>query len=593
MQVLMKKVILYKLKLKLYSLPEHERISYLLQFLARYYHYDDDLPFSFYQFCYHEIIKNHSSILDKENIFQVIDEYKGVSFYQNKLDEIITPKQYLDVSIKHIKKLENMICEKLHTCPQNNLDQLYQEEDLYKLSRLPYFLESECLILAYKLYFSIGFVHSLDLLQNRFGEISFTSLYYLFYSIDVKENQGLSKELSDFLFGKKNDNGVMKFILHGQSKELYLNFSYFCQQFSYYYQELQGNLSKRKVEALLQDRFLSYNPIYPDIRRDLVEDMIASFKNKNLASYSEQEIMNFYFRYFENNMKSLQFSSIPQIHVENDGFFADVLALNDPKIFVMGYRANNCFRLDGDASILFSKAVKNKNFRVVSISSGKDRDIAMMLVARNGNVLIGQGIEISKSYQDYENRKKIYQICVKLLNELMLKMNSLNDEIVLNVIGCSNRNVTDFNSDVLSFRVSPFFEGNLFQEFYNGFQFPQCLVSKKSNISFHEIKLFDANQKYFDDREEVICLKSDDYGFKRNLVQQRIMAISYFAGTQKRRLEMQSSHVVKEIYCNKDWYLIVFADGTLDGAYLKNDFRAKEEYELFLEKVSINNFQLK
>lgn len=286
-------------------------------------------------------------------------------------------------------------------------------------------------------------------------------------------------------------------------------------------------------------------------------------------------------------------SSIPQVHVKAYDLQASVLAKNDPKILVMGYRANNCFRINGDASILFSKTIKSKDFRVVSISSYKDNDIAMMLIARNGNVLIAQGIEISKSYQDYESRKKIYQVCTELLKKIMEVANKQGDNLILSVIGCSNSNVIDFNSNILPFRVSPVFEGDPFQNFYNGFQFPQCLVSLKSGSTFQDVKLFSSNQEYFDEREEVICLKDDDYSFNRNLVNQRLMAISYFANTQKQRIRMQSTHVTKEIYCNKDWYLIVFEDGELEGTYLEIDPRAKEEYVFYLKKVKHNVHKLK
>ena len=323
------------------------------------------------------------------------------------------PKQYLDIPVKKINKLKELLLNKLHTCPLNDLDKLYQNEDIYKLSRQTHFLESECTYLAYKLYLSVGLDHSIELLQNKFGEVSFATLYFLFYSIDVKKIDKLNNDLMKFLFGCEKENSAMFSILHGKSKELYLNFSYFYENFSCYYKILRGNLSKKRIEELLEDRFLSTNPIYPNIRRDIVNDILSSFSKKYDCGYSDKEIKDICFHYFQENMFSLILSSIPQVHVEAYDLRADVLAKNDPKILVMGYLANNCFRINGDASILFSKTVKSKDFRVVSISSYKDNDIAMMLVARNGNVLIAQGIEISKSYQDYENRNRFIKYVQK------------------------------------------------------------------------------------------------------------------------------------------------------------------------------------
>ena len=586
------KFVLYKIKKDIISLNSEEKIHYIAKLLANYYQFDDKLTTHFYQFILSKVKNRDLSFLDCESIFQVIDEYRNASLSIDDLDWLITPKQYLEIPIRYINKIKELLINKLHVCPRNKLDELYESEDIYRLSRQTSYLDSECIYLAYKLYLSIGFHHSLDLLQDKFGEISFATLYFLFYSIDVKEINIPTKELIDYLFDGEKDS-VMYFILHGKNKEIYLNFSYFYENFSYYYKILRGNLSKKRVEELLKDRFLTFDPVYPNIKRDIVDDMISSFSNKFGYQYSDREIKDIHFHYFEDNMSKLISSSIPQIEIEAQDLRASVLAKNDPKILVMGYRSNNCFRLNGDASILFSKTIKSKDFRLVSVSSSKDNDIAMMLVHRNGNVLIAQGIEISKSYQDDESRKKIYQICKVMLESLMQEMNSLGDEIVISIIGCSNHNVTDFNSNVLPFRITPIFEGDPFQNFYNGFQFPQCLVSLKANSTFHDIKLFSPNQEYFDKREEVLCLKPDDYSYARNLVNQRLMAISYFADTQKRRIRMQSTHVTKEIYCNTDWYLIVFEDGEVEGAYLENDPRAKEEYESYLLQIKNNFYKLK
>ena len=561
-----------------------DKIQYVAKLLANYYQFDDKLTTSFYQYILHKIMNKDLSFLEYDNIFQVIQEYKNDSLIIDNLDRIIRPKQYLEVPIRHINKIKELLVNKLYNCPRNRLDELYENEDIYRLSRQTSYLDSESIYLAYKLYLSIGFNHSLELLQDKFGEISFATLYFLFYLIDVKKIDILNKRLVSFLFDNK-DNSTMSFILEGKSKELYLNFSYFYENFSYYDKILQGNLSKTRVEELLKDRFLTFEPIFPNVRRDIVLDMISSFSNKFGYQYSDREIKDIHFHFFEDNMSKLISSSIPQIQVEDHGLRASVLAKSDPRILVMGYRANNCFRIHGDASILFSKTVKSKDFRVVSISSSKDNDIAMMLVNRNGNALIAQGIEISKSYQDIENRKKIYQICEEILKSLMQEMNSLGDEIVISVIGCSNSNVANFNSNILPFRISPVFEGDLFQNFYNGFQFPQCLVALKDKANFHDIKLFSPDQEYFDKREEVLCLKPNDYSYVRNLVNQRLISVSYFADTQKRRIRIQSTHVTKEIYCNTDWYLIVFEDGEVDGTYLENDPRAKEEYEFYLSQV--------
>lgn len=577
---------MYVIKKKLATLADNEKINYIALLLKHYYQFDDKLHDDFYYYVLKEIYQGNGEVFDKENIFQVIDKYKGLSLNANELDFIITPNQYLEIPTKNIHKIIKLLVDKMYTCPKNKLDNLYQNEDLYKLSRQANFLESECISLAYKLYLSMGFTNSLELLQNKYGEVSFATLYFLIYPIDVTKISVPNEELTTFLFGGEKENSAMASILNGSSKELYLNFSYFYQNFFYYYKELQGNLSRKRVEALLKDRFLTFDPVYPNIKRDVVDDMIKSFHNKYIYNdYSDKQIENLNYAFYEENISHQISSSIPQIQVYNGDYKASILAKNDPKVLVMGYRANNCFRLNGDASVLFKKVIASKHCRVVSVSRAKDNDIAMAIIIRNGNVIVAQGIEISQSYQNIVDRKEIYLTIEKFMKQLMNEMNEKGDVIVATMIGCSNSNVSDFNSKFLSFRVTPILNEDQFSTYYDGFHFPQCLISVKENTSLGDIKLFTPTFEYLDQRDEVLCLKPNDYSYVRNLVNQRLMAISYFADTQMRRIRRQSMYEVKEIYCNVDWYLIVFENGEIEGTYLDKDPRAKEEYEFSLSRV--------
>ena len=577
---------MYVIKKKLATLADNEKINYIALLLKHYYQFDDKLHDDFYYYVLKEIYQGNGEVFDKENIFQVIDKYKGLSLNANELDFIITPNQYLEIPTKNIHKIIKLLVDKMYTCPKNKLDNLYQNEDLYKLSRQANFLESECISLAYKLYLSMGFTNSLELLQNKYGEVSFATLYFLIYPIDVTKISVPNEELTTFLFGGEKENSAMASILNGSSKELYLNFSYFYQNFVYYYKELQGNVSRKRVEALLKDRFLTFDPVYPNIKRDVVDDMIKSFHNKYIYNdYSDKQIENLNYAFYEENISHQISSSIPQIQVYNGDYKASILAKNDPKVLVMGYRANNCFRLNGDASVLFKKVIASKHCRVVSVSRAKDNDIAMAIIIRNGNVIVAQGIEISQSYQNIVDRKEIYLTIEKFMKQLMNEMNEKGDVIVATMIGCSNSNVSDFNSKFLSFRVTPILNEDQFSTYYDGFHFPQCLISVKENTSLGDIKLFTPTFEYLDQRDEVLCLKPNDYSYVRNLVNQRLMAISYFADTQMRRIRRQSMYEVKEIYCNVDWYLIVFENGEIEGTYLDKDPRAKEEYEFSLSRV--------
>ena len=94
------------MKKKLFSLTDSEKLKYISDLLKHFYQFDDVLTDDFYYFVLKEIYHGNLEVFDKENIFQVIDEYKGLSLDGDGLDFIITPKQYLEIPVKNINKLK-------------------------------------------------------------------------------------------------------------------------------------------------------------------------------------------------------------------------------------------------------------------------------------------------------------------------------------------------------------------------------------------------------------------------------------------------------------------------------------------------------
>lgn len=540
---------------------------------------DGSLSTEFYQYALVKIKSGDLDCFRKRNVFQVIDDFRSMPFYINGLENIITPKQYLDIPIRHIKQLKNLLEQKLNECPTNEIDFLYSSEDLYKLSRQTSFKNEECIILAYYLYLVFGLNYSVNLLQNKYGNISFKTIAFWLYSIDLKNISELNIDYLKFLFGDNINNNIMSNLLKGKNESIYLNFGYLYENFNYFQSLFNGKLSLKRVNELLKERFVKDNPLYPEFRADVIGDIKSSCRYNESISDLKNENYNFY----EDYMIDLYKSSIPQIHVKYANLCGDILAKNDAKNLVMGYRANNCFRLNGDAKILFMKALTSKHFRVLSISQNNNDDIAMVLIARNGNVLIAQGIEVSKACQDYESKKKIYEMTKKVMQELMITMNQNGDLIVAALIGVSNNNVLAFNDNILPFRVSPIIEDK--QYFYDGFHFPQCMLCLKDGCSLKDISLFEPTKEYLDEREEILHVFNNQFDYQIQIVRQRILAISIRANKQIRRIQKCLDNEIKEIYCNVDWYIIVFANGEIESACLDWDFRAKEEYDNCLRNI--------
>ncbi len=237
----------------------------------------------------------------------------------------------------------------------------------------------------------------------------------------------------------------------------------------------------------------------------------------------------------------------------------------------------------------------SKHYRVLSISTNKEKDIAMCLLARNGNLIVVQGIEISKSYQNKEMRAKIYEGVKEAMQELMNTMNREEDKIIAILIGNSNKNVLDFSTESLLFRISPIksMEEDL-EFYYDGFHFPQSVLVMNNQASLRDIKLYAPLNEYFDKREEILHWQIESsQNYLYNRIQKRLAVISFETEVQLRRIIAQLNHNEKEIFCNKDWYIIVFEDGTTESACLDYDFRAKEEYSTLLKEIRKKSYQRK
>ncbi len=594
---IIEKLLIIFLRINLINLNEKEKIDYIKETIRIKFDLKEELPEEFYQYQLNKINNKDYRIFRYNTINELIDEYKQDSLYVKGLEHFISYNQYIKISFKYIRQIRALLKEKLDKCRENQLDDLYKEELQYKLSRQTQFLEDECTILAYLMYISIGLNNSINLLKDKYGEISFKTVGYFFYSMFLK-NVEINNKLPiineaylHFIFGDNPNNSLMQEILSGKYRQIYLNFAFLYHNFSRYQQTFKGKLTKKRIEELLSERYLKDNPFYPEFSSDVVGDIVIS--NKNLDC-SAKDVKKEYYAYYDENMAKQYKSSISQMHFKYDEYYLDILAKSDPLNLVMGYRTNNCFRLNGEASILFMKALKSKHYRIISISTTQEENVAMVLLARNGNCLIIQGIEISKSHQNYESQKEIYEVLKKTMKDLMDYMNASSDEINAVVIGCSNKFVSEFNQNLLPFRVPPI-KDNEFQYYYDGFHFPQCLLHLRDNESINSIQLYEPLKEYLDDRQEILYW-ANEYPYDsltKSFINQRLFAISCKCNTQQKRIAKCMNKEIKEIYCNVDWYLIVFIDGDTEGTYLEYDYRAKEEYDLYLSKVNGEYLRLK
>ena len=541
--------------------------------------FDSLMNDTFYQLVLDRINKSDLkfiSVLRTCDIYQIINYLKGIDTY---IDDI-NPLEYFNIPTKYIKK----IAEKLDQLVEvNTLNYSLKDEPIILLVRKGHRTIKEVNTIAYKLYLSIGLDNTLELLNGYYGDVSYQTIFHMFNEINTS-NDDLNSIFVNFLFSnKKDDNNVMRKILGGKANGLFLNFSYFRDNLVKYVNILGENMTLSRVLLLLNDRYTSSDPFHPNITGDISSDMVSSYKNRyEYRTDSENDIKSTNINFYEENIMGNYISSIPDYMVIDGDLCCETISRNDPKLLVIGYRTNNCFRMNGDAFVLFKKAIKCKHMRVLVISTKEKKDIAMVLLGRNGNVLIGQGIEISVSFRNKEYREKIYNITKKFMKELMNEMNRNGDEIVATIMGNSNANVMEFNSSILPFRITPIIDNSLNDNYYNGFNHYQYLLDLYDNKTLRDIKLYTPSKEYYGARKSVSYFQ----GKYLNIEAERIIfSISCQANTQIRRITNLSKHDMVEIYYNDDWYVIVLDNGEIESACLDYDTRAHCEYNACLDSL--------
>lgn len=541
--------------------------------------FDSLMNDTFYQLVLDRINKSDLkfiSVLRTCDIYKIINYLKEIDTYIDNMN----PVDYFNIPTRYIKK----IVEKLDQLVEvNTLNDNLKTESIILLARKGHRTIKEVNTIAYKLYLSIGLDNTLELLNGYYGDVSYQTIFHMFNEINTS-NDEVNSIFVNFLFSnKKDDNNVMRKILGGKANGLFLNFSYFRDNLVKYVNILGENMALSRVLLLLNDRYTSSDPFHPNITGDISSDMVSSYKNRyEYMTDSENDIKSSNINFYEENIMGNYISSIPDYMVTDEELCCETISRNDPKLLVIGYRTNNCFRMNGEAFILFKKAIKCKHMRVLVISTKEKKDIAMVLLGRNGNVLIGQGIEISISFRNKEYREKIYNITKKFMKELMNEMNRNGDEIVATIMGNSNANVMEFNSSLLPFRITPIIDNSLNDNYYNGFNHYQYLLDLYDNKTLCDIKLYTPSKEYYGARKSVSYFN----GKYLNIEAERIIfSISCQANTQIRRITSLSKHDMVEIYFNDDWYVIVLDNGEIESACLDYDTRARYEYNACLDSL--------
>ena len=560
------------------KLKKKNKIAYVQLFLHEYYGVEDDKLTDL--FLYHLNTPSYMilfRVIMSRNIFSLISYLKYNDEQINYFEDELSPKQYLTISKRHINHLKSMLYE----IPFEHKSDYLIDTMEWALRKRAIYEDTSFTLIAYKMYIAFGYENCVDILNHKYGDLDYEMLYYLVVNLDTKN--GSKPLLRKLLFENKKDcNNLFKQMLNGNFQDLFIHFAYFYNEFEYFINRLGTKMNKEKISALFQGRYIPSHVEAASITGDVFNDMIESYQHRyDLLDADEEKIIEINIDIYNSYLKTKYASSIPQIDIVLDNeYISEILDLSDSRNLVMGYRAGNCFRINGDAAILFRQFLKSEHMRLVSISTLEHKDFAMMLVQRNGNILIAQGIEVSKYAPKGILGRELYETCRSTLKQMMEYMNDNGDNIVGTIIGATNEHVTKYNHDVLPFLVTPILEYS--GSYYNGVYNYQCLLDLKTGCNINSMKSYIPVTRYFDKRPTVKRRTGSNYMGDFFSLEKTIIGLRYQRMKVQGIEELQKSlSYVGELSCscNKDWYLILYKDGTIDGFIDSNDPRAQEEYD--------------
>ena len=486
----------------------------------------------------------------------------------------IKPEQMLRINTKHINQIKSAI-------------KIENEDEL-----------SNIYSYAIKMYLVFGLDRTLKILNGEYGSLD-RKFYDNVSSLKVDEvkfkKEGkkflpiIREDFINFMFAKQDENHFIEMLENKQSK-LYKYWSYLYNNFDEIKEKCHGEITLKKVNIILDQ--LSPTRAIDDVTPDnykLKENNILEFiVLGNKTTKRNEEVYKNVLDIYE-QMKRRVDSSIPYVKGEcSNGYSYEMMKLNDPIIFSLGYIGNSCIRTNDIAHNHLLHAALCRNGRVLIIYN-EDHEIAgFSPLKRNGEVLIANSIECTHKIRN----QKAIEAFSKAMEDIVEKTEKNEEDktpIRLVCIGSeayAKPKTTPFPKDIT---VPTIYEKN--DPIYrNTDQYHRKvdIVYKNPNLDLNKLKYGNPKCSYMDPRPPIIfCDFASSSKEEQEKALKIINAVKYANANLDELEEYKISNRfgIQEVIYSEDWYIIVSYFGSVSGCCLNFDKRAKEEYEEYLKKV--------
>lgn len=512
----------------------------------------DDLTLKIIDTVFYRIVKG-APLSDLYNVFSI----EGLAIL-SRLGEIpfipqeFNVNQILSYNVKHHKKLT----------------------EKFKINH--YYTSYQTLIL--KLLFLVGYHHAktilsindkLPVLEHLIGPVNIENITF-----DNQGNPILNQKIINLLFNDKNYTQI-KNMLNNQDSDLYKYFPRIFNEWENLKINHKDNSLKNALGYLKGDN-VTVSPEY--YRLEGLFKHIGSdpkFINETLKLHDE--------------MLTRTKSSIPRVTGKVGEYSYEILELHDMEGLTVGNQTNCCFTIRGASSSSLHHATTSPNGRIFVIK--KDNQlIAHSWLWRNGDLLCFDNIEVAKDIKNIDFFNVYLEAISKILNvsttmedsttclknitigrtSFDIPCHELDKYLCLKVM---SKNITNKSNIIIQEKLPKPIEPNL----YLDSKHTQYLIAGTTNFCLGEI-----NPCYQDARSPIMYyqaneLYSNDY---LKILSKKLNSLTYLKAKKNNQLdsyELIDINDFQEIYCNDDWYYIIYKNGQTDDFIYSFDERANLE----------------
>lgn len=385
--------------------------------------------------------------------------------------------------------------------------------------------------IAFTMYLTLGFDRAVDILNSKYGTISYDYLKNLFTKYDLRfvafEKDGkkmkpiLNQKFINILMGSnyKVKNTPLKKLLNGKLQNTSDEMIYLrnISRVHSHWQIIEEEYARKEANSNLHVKI--------DIKT--IVEIINNFvkiENRNLDPKLAQTD---FFKYAGRNlqftkgktkkdiierglslskgMEKVQSKKFPFININRDGYSLEVLSPKDRSILCMGYETGCCFRPCGNAddkgkdSSLLSYCTKTEYGGAIVLKDENGKTVFFSPLLRNGNVLIIHSIESS----DPDIRKNIGSKKSKLLHEMLseyarrtIEYSEAVEDTPIEVVVLGNLHYVDksLSKGQIEVVIPPYTEDDSFDEMYNNLNCGFSILS--SSESYTGLKLGSVSYSY-------------------------------------------------------------------------------------------------